>query len=324
MPRQARLDATGTLHHVILRGIEKGIIVGDQKDRKEFVKRMGEIAVKTGTEIYAWALMTNHAHILLRSGKEGLSKYMRRFLTGYAMFYNRRHGRHGHLFQNRYKSIVCEEDGYFLELVRYIHLNPLRAKMVKEMGQLNRYAWSGHRVIMGKAKNDWQNRDYVLGWFGRKEGDAKKKYQKFVIEGIEEGRREDLVGGGLVRSLGGWSEVKSLRKKKERVAADERILGTGGFVEKMLAEAEEKMKRQIRQAREGKKIERIIEQRCEEAKINIKELRMGSRRGRISEVRKQIIEELVKEYGYPGAEVARQVGVTTAAVSNSLRRRRGG
>ena len=107
MPRQARLDAPGTLHHVIVRGIEKRRIVDDRWDRGNFVSRMGEVASDTETVIYAWALMTNHAHILLRSGTHGLSKFMRRFLTGYAITYNRRHKRHGHLFQNRYKSIVC-------------------------------------------------------------------------------------------------------------------------------------------------------------------------------------------------------------------------
>ncbi len=93
---------------------------------------MGAIALNTGTSIYAWALMTNHAHILLRSSTAGLPTFMRRFLSGYAIWYNRRHRRDGHLFQNRYKSIVCEEDPYFKELVRYIHLNLLRAGMPKK------------------------------------------------------------------------------------------------------------------------------------------------------------------------------------------------
>jgi putative transposase len=104
MRRQARLDAPGTLHHVIVRGIEKRRIVDDGKDRENFVKRMGEIALKSATTIYAWALMTNHAHMLLRSGKKGLSGFMRRLLSGYAISYNIRHKRYGHLFQNRYPS----------------------------------------------------------------------------------------------------------------------------------------------------------------------------------------------------------------------------
>ncbi len=127
MPRGARLDSPGTLHHVIVRGIERKEIVNDNKDRKNFITRMGDIAIETETAIYAWVLMNNHAHILLRSGLCGLPTYMRRVLSGYAVSYNRRHRRHGHLFQNRYKSIVCEEDSYFMELIRYIHLNPLRA-----------------------------------------------------------------------------------------------------------------------------------------------------------------------------------------------------
>jgi REP element-mobilizing transposase RayT len=127
MPRGARLDAPGTLHHVMVRGIERKRIFADDKDRKDLMDRMGDLAVETGTAIYAWALLNNHAHILLRSGSCGLPAYMRRLLTGYAISFNRRHHRHGHLFQNRYKSIVCEEDPYFRELVRYIHLNPLRA-----------------------------------------------------------------------------------------------------------------------------------------------------------------------------------------------------
>ena len=132
MPRQARLDAPGTLHHVIIRGIEKRKIVDDHNDRNIFVERMGQNALDTDTKIFAWSLMTNHAHILLKSGQQGLSTFMRRFLTGYAISYNKRHKRYGHLFQNRYKSIVCDEDVYFMELVRYIHLNPLGAKLVSQ------------------------------------------------------------------------------------------------------------------------------------------------------------------------------------------------
>jgi len=96
MPRQARLDAPGTLHHVIVRGIEKRRIVDDRKDRENFVKRMGEISLDSATTIYAWALMSNHAHVLLRSGAKGLSGFMRRLLSGYAISYNIRHKRYGH------------------------------------------------------------------------------------------------------------------------------------------------------------------------------------------------------------------------------------
>ena len=146
MPRQARLDAPGTLHHVMLRGIERRAIVTDDADRHEFVRRLGASAMQSRTSVYGWVLLTNHAHLLLRSGPDGLPWLMRRFLTGYAQAYNRRHQRHGHLFQNRYKSIVCEEDGYFMELLRYIHLNPIACQAgqdLKRIGALSlERAWS--------------------------------------------------------------------------------------------------------------------------------------------------------------------------------------
>ena len=161
---------------------------------------MGDIASGTKTSIYAWSLLPNHAHILLCSGPSGLPKFMRRLLTGYAITYNRRHHRYGHLFQNRYKSIVCEEDSYFMELVRYIHLNPLRAKLVKDLTALDRYPWSGHCAIMGKNRWEWQDCDYVLSWFGRSLKDAQTSYRRYVGQGIALGKRPELVGGGLVRS----------------------------------------------------------------------------------------------------------------------------
>ena len=175
MPRQARLDAPGTLHHIMIRGIERRRIVDDVKDRKNFLDRLERVLQETKTPVYAWALMTNHAHFLLRSGPEGIAKFMRRFLTGYAISYNRRHRRHGHLFQNRYKSIVCDENTYFTELVRYIHLNPIRAGIVETLTKLDRYRYSGHSIIMGKVKNTWQERDYVLNWFGVKKVRQKKR-----------------------------------------------------------------------------------------------------------------------------------------------------
>ena len=104
---------------------------------------------------YAWALILNHFHILLRTGATPLSTVMRRLMTGYAVTFNIRHRRSGHLFQNRYKSVICEEDPYLLELIRYIHLNPLRAKLVKDLKELDKYLWTGHSALLAKRKSRW-------------------------------------------------------------------------------------------------------------------------------------------------------------------------
>ncbi len=203
MPRQARIDAPGALHHIAVRGIERKPIFKDEEDYDSFLDRMGHILEESSTACFAWALMTNHIHLLLRAGLSPISTVMRRLLTGYAVSFNRRHRRYGHLFQNRYKSFLCEEDPYLLELVRYIHLNPVRSGIVPDLKGLKKYHGSGHSVIMGSIKRDWQDTDYVLGYFGKKANIARKAYETYVSEGISRGRRPDLVGGGLIRSIGG-------------------------------------------------------------------------------------------------------------------------
>jgi REP element-mobilizing transposase RayT/predicted HTH domain antitoxin len=321
VPRQARLDAPGTLHHVIIRGIEKRQIVDDGKDRVNFVKRLGDLAEETKTAIYAWSLLTNHAHFLLRSGPSGLPKFMRRLLTGYAVTYNLRHHRHGHLFQNRYHSIVCDEDVYFRELVRYIHLNPLRAQLVKNLSELDRYPWCGHSAVIGRTKYGWQDRDYVLSWFGKKEKEARRSYRKYLEEGMTQGSRPELVGGGMVRSYGGWSAVLPLRKSEDKITGDQRILGTGDFVERVLSESGEPLRRRLSPAERSKRIRNILEEECQKGKIEIEELRMGSRRGEIPQVRSELAQRLIRELGVSLAEVARLSGVSTSAISKIMKRR---
>ena len=120
MPRKARIDAAGALQHIIVRGIERRKILWDDADRDSFVKRLGQVLTKTQTDCFSWALIPNHVHLLLRTGLLPISGVMRRLLTGYAVEFNRRHGRHGHVYQNRYKSILCQEDPYLKELVEFV------------------------------------------------------------------------------------------------------------------------------------------------------------------------------------------------------------
>ena len=318
MPRQARLDAPGTLHHVIIRGIEKKNIVQTQYDRKDFVERLDHLTTETETAVYAWALLSNHAHLLLRSSDAGLSNFMRRLLTGYAINYNLRHKRHGHLFQNRYKSIICEEDAYFRELIRYIHLNPLRAHLVNNLAELDQYLWSGHSVLIGNRKNSWQDRNYALEWFGKRKREAIRAYRDYVKKGIDKGQRPELVGGGLVRSKGGWSQVKSLRRADDREMSDARILGSGEFVEQIVKEASIQVKYQFSENERRRKVEEYIATVCKQENLNIKELRSGSRRQHVSRARALIANHIVKNFGVTLAEAARWLGVSTSAVSKMM------
>ena len=108
-------------------------------------------------------------------------------------------GAFGQLFQNRYKSVICREDRYLQELVRYIHLNPLKAKIVTDLKELDSYSYCGHSALMGKKKREWQDIEYVLGFFGKRIGDARKRYRSYIKKGISMGRRPELVGGGLIK-----------------------------------------------------------------------------------------------------------------------------
>jgi REP element-mobilizing transposase RayT len=235
MPRKSRIDAPGALHHVMVRGIERRSIFLDDVDRDRFLERLALVLDATGASSLAWALIPNHFHLLLKTGRDPLATVMRRLLTGYAVSFNRRHRRTGHLFQNRYKSILCQEDVYLKELVRYIHLNPLHSGLVADLNGLDRYAYSGHSALMGGADRGWHATGTVLALFGRKLRAARKSYRSFVEQGMGEGRRADLTGGGLRRSVDGWSQVRALLRAKVFHKSDERILGDSDFVEDVLA-----------------------------------------------------------------------------------------
>ena len=162
MPRLSRIDIPGLLQHVIVRGIERRNIFNDDEDRQHFVDRFTSLCSETGVRCYAWALLSNHFHLLLMPTTTSLAVFMRRLLTGFAVSFNRRNRRSGHLFQNRYKSIVCEEEPYFLELVRYIHLNPLRAGIVSTLTELDEYRWTGHAILMGNRQCGQRGRSYLI------------------------------------------------------------------------------------------------------------------------------------------------------------------
>lgn len=317
MPRSARLDAPGVLHHVMGRGIEgKEIFLGDA-DRDDFISRLAKLVEDDAMDIYAWALLPNHFHLLCKTNKRPLSSSMRKLLTGYVVNFNMRHKRHGHLFQNRYKSIVCQEDAYLLELVRYIHLNLIRVGLVKDMEELNRSPWSGHSGLMGYVKRPWQDTGYILSFFGKARG-RKKNYLNFLEQGIALGSRPALVGGGLIRSLGGWAEVMGLRRRTERQLSDQRILGDGDFVETVLTEMDNVGKENLRLGAERTDLSLLAKRVCNVHKVSLGEIRSGSRRHEIVEARRVFSWLAVKELGYSGAEVARYLGVTTSCVTRTI------
>ena len=321
MPRTARLDTPGLLHHIMIRGIERRRIFNDDKDRENIIERLSILLPETKTQCYAWSFLSNHAHFLFRSGPHGIAVLMRRLLTGYAVSYNKRHRRHGQLFQNRYKSVICQEDRYFQELVRYIHLNPLRAKIVTDLKELDRYSYCGHSALMGKKKRQWQDIEYVLGFFGKRIGKARKEYRSYVEKGIPMGRRPELVGGGLIRSLGGWDEVKKMRLAgQDRIKSDQRILGESDFVMDVLSEANENFSRKYRLKSRGINFEKVAERvsllfDLEKDYITGR----GRQRNRVR-ARDLLCYWCAIELRIPMADLSKRLDMTLAAVSYAVKR----
>jgi len=321
MPRQARLDAPGALHHIMIRGIERRKIFRNNRDRKDFLDRLAKLLPLTETACYAWVFMPNHAHFLFRTGLVPLSKVMRRLLTGYVVSFNRRHHRHGQLFQNRFKSIVCQEDAYLKVLVSYIHLNPVRAGIVPGMKELNRYPYCGHSAVIGKTNRPWQDVDYVLSSFGGTAKSARKAYISYVEGGIGQGRQSDLTGGGLIRSIGGWSEVKRLKEQgQDHVMSDERVLGDSKFVESVLSQAEERYERHYELKRLGYDLNSLAERVAEIYGMDPSEILSKGKQQRKVQARSLFCFWAVRELGISLRELARMLEISSPGVGFSVER----
>jgi len=221
-----------------------------------------------------------------------------------------RHQRTGHLFQNRYKSIVCEEDVYLSELVRYIHLNAIRAGLVKDMEGLDRYRWSGHSVLMGMEQRAWQARDEVLSYFGRTEGVAQRRYRQFVFEGIGLGKREDLSTG---RGKGDGEIVG--RERTE--TGDSRILGQGVFVEEVLAGAERTARERIRLKRRRVDVEGLVDFIGKEMGVTREESLGGGRRREISEARSVLCYVCLRRLGLTGRHLSEALQMSPGGVHSA-------
>jgi len=327
MPRAARLDAPGALHHVMVRSIERGLLFRDDRDCAAFVARLAQVVHRTGLAVLAWALLPNHLHLLVRTPaaprgrlyRPTLPTAMRQLLTGYAGAFNRRHKRVGHLVQNRYRSTLVDEESYLLELVRYIHLNPLRAGVVRDLAALGRYPWSGHSAILGHVDRPWQASADVLGRFGASRRTAGRRYRDFVAAGVAKGRRPEFQGGGLRRRAGGWTEVAALRRGREHWSADERVLGSGAFVEAVLRESGPP-KTAWPRPRALAALPLLLRRCAELWGVGLVELQQGSRRRRVAEARAVIASLAVVRLGLPAALVARELAVTPAVVRRGVER----
>ena len=220
MARKTRIHFPGALYHVISRGNQRQDIFLDDRDRTVYLSYLSEYKVRYCIQLYAYSLMRNHVHLLLEVSAIPLNRFMQSLLFRYARYFNRRYGKVGHLFQGRYRAILCDKDAYLLELVRYIHFNPVRAKAVKDP---EGYLWTSHMSYLGKGKEGPVDADLVLGQFGENRSLGRRKYREFILEEVSSGHQEKFYKVKDQRYLGDESfinRVESETKGKENVVYD--------------------------------------------------------------------------------------------------------
>ena len=230
MPRKPRIEYANAIYHVMSRGNRGGAIFEDDADRELFLETLGKACSKTGWVVHCYVLLGNHYHILLETPSGNLPQIMRHINGAYTTYFNVKRSRSGHLFQGRYKAILVDADAYAKELSRYIHLNPVRAKMAEKPEE---YKWSSYLDYIGERKSpEWLNRDFILGYFGNKVPAAEREYKKFVsgLEGKEyESPLKEVFASTILGDRGFIEYVKkNFVKIKE---TDKEIPATKAFTE---------------------------------------------------------------------------------------------
>ena len=214
MARKPRVEFAGAFYHVIVRGNQRQKIFRDDKDRWSYLQRLEYYRERYGFTLCAYVLMPNHVHLLLETGKVSLAKIMQGLQSSYTQLYNRRHRTVGHLFQGRYKAILCDKNQYLLELVRYIHLNPARMRSALDPWK---YRWSSHQGYVGAKTAVTVQTALVLGQLGKGIGQARRAYLRYMEEGMGVGHEE-----------------------KYYQTADQRFLGDEQFIEEIASRAKDK------------------------------------------------------------------------------------
>jgi REP element-mobilizing transposase RayT len=308
MPRGTRLDAPGSIHHVLTRGIDRRALFKDDVDRRAYLERLARIFVESATRCLAWALLPNHVHLVVRTGARPLSTVMQRLGTGYARAFNARHGRVGHVFQGRYTSLLVEEDAYLLVLVRYVHRNPIEAGLVSSLADRTDHPWTGHSVLMGRRTAVFQATSEVLRHFGARPELARRR----LVAWMEASDRTRVPGPTIC----GDPEVVV---SGEPIHRDARLLGSRRFAGTVLDDLEGS-ERSRRRLWPGGGIEEFIQRVCERLGADPRRLREGRKSAAEVRARAAICHLASQAFGIPYTKLAPRLGVSHSALSRAASR----
>jgi len=292
MARRPRIEFEGAFYHVITRGNQRQKIFKDEEDLEKYLTILASYKERYKYFLYAYVLMSNHVHLLIETRVIPLSKIIQGINQSYTMYFNRKYRTVGHLFQGRYRGIICDKDAYLLSLIKYIHLNPLRARIVKKP---EGYKWSSHRSYSYSEKNEgaFVDTDQVLRMFSEYKAQARKLYRAYIND--------------------------SVRIKKEEIynTVDQRILGEEGFVEKVGERIEEEIER--RKKRHEYSLQEIAKAVEQISGITLKQLREKSEDKKVLTYRK-LVSLIAKEYEYRGKEIAKYLQKDPSVITRYLKK----
>ena len=289
MARKPRVYYPGALYHVTLRGNAGQAIFFDNRDRTRFYLLLQEGVERFRHRIHAFCLMSNHIHVAIQVGDIPLSRIIQNLSFRYTRWINWCQSRSGHLFQGRYKAVLVDADAYLLELTRYIHLNPVRAGIVKEPED---YPWSGHRAYLGREAIPWLTTDWVLAQFSKRISSGRRAYGRFIHDGKKGTyRKEYHIGSG----------------------SDSRILGDDLFIDRVLEKEEKRSRHRV-------SLDRIIKEVCQSFSLKEGDFLVLGRDRRLSKAR-GMAAWLVLEYGKGTlGELSRRTGRDVTTLSSAAKR----
>ena len=320
MPRIIRPDWENALHHVMARGIDGRTLFSKVSEYEDIISRLEQLVVELKFSVYAWVIMPNHLHLLIRTGPEPISFLMHRLLTGFAISYNKRHERTGHVFQGRFKSVLVQEDTYFLKLINYIHLNPLKAKIVNSLEELDTYKWSGHQCLVGKTECKWMRRDSVLKCYGNTEHSAIKNYLESLQNGLNSVTSREMVCGSYTIGING------IKSSDQTIGISHwsgvcRVLGDKEFAKRVLSQLSDHKSLEVRD-RENihKKIERLFEQMEIRLGLSREVIRGNSRSSHLAEARGAIAWICAQKFGLSYRDISRLLNISKSGAAKAVQR----
>jgi len=285
MARKPRIEFEGAFYHVIARGNQRQKIFKKHEDHPAYLEILTNYKQRYKFFLYSYVLMNNHVHLLVETQDIPLSKIFQGVNQSYTQYFNKKYKTVGHLFQGRYKAILCNRDEYLLSLVKYIHLNPVRAKIT---AHADGYKWSGHHSYVKNVNDGLVDADPVLRMFSENKATARKLYGNYMNEGM------------------------SLEKKDVYSATDQRILGDETFVERVTGKNDPGTKEEIR--RRNISLNDISDKVEKASGITLKEMQENGKTRRVSSARK-LFSVVANKLGYKYKEIAVHIRKDPAVVT---------